>query len=150
MQHNWTKETRIRVGEATRKRMLTLAPAERRAFALRGVAARQAKYPKMAKEALKANRKRERDALKLQTIKQYGGACACCGERTLRFLTIDHINNDGAAHKRAINRAPMYRWLRRHNFPDGFQVLCFNCNCAKGLYGTCPHQDIGTAYTTLY
>jgi hypothetical protein len=33
-----------------------------------------------------------------------------------------------------------YSWLRRNNYPEGYQVLCFNCNIAKGLYGVCPHQ----------
>lgn len=33
-------------------------------------------------------------------------------------------------------------WLRRNNYPNGFQVLCHNCNMAKGFYGKCPHQSI--------
>jgi hypothetical protein len=30
--------------------------------------------------------------------------------------------------------------LIKNNFPDGFQVLCHNCNMSIGLYGYCPHQ----------
>jgi hypothetical protein len=31
--------------------------------------------------------------------------------------------------------------LKKHGWPkEGFTILCFNCNCAKGIYGTCPHQ----------
>lgn|SRR5678815_1543951 len=73
--------------------------------------------------------------------------CACCGEATEQFLTIDHINGDGAAHRRDIaqGRHPgagnLYWWLRKNDFPPGFQVLCFNCNCAIGIHGTCPHKQ---------
>lgn len=79
-----------------------------------------------------------------EVLAAYGGRCACCGETTSEFLTIDHVNNDGAAHRREIGGygLSIYRWLRREGFPqDGrFQILCHNCNQAKGLYGTCPHQ----------
>ena len=35
-----------------------------------------------------------------------------------------------------------YRWLKRNNFPEGFQVLCFNCNCGKEINkGVCPHKS---------
>jgi hypothetical protein len=29
-----------------------------------------------------------------------------------------------------------------NEFPDGFQVLCHNCNLAKGYYGECPHNSL--------
>jgi len=34
----------------------------------------------------------------------------------------------------------LYSWLKKNNFPKGFQVLCMNCNFAKGKLGKCPHQ----------
>ena len=37
----------------------------------------------------------------------------------------------------------IYRWLIKHKFPPGIQVLCHNCNLAKGYYGACPHQGDG-------
>ena len=70
----------------------------------------------------------------------YGRTCICCGESEFRFLTIDHINNDGATHRKAIG-GNLYSWLIKNQFPDGFQVLCFNCNHGKHLNGgICPHQ----------
>ena len=33
------------------------------------------------------------------------------------------------------------RWLKNNNYPKGFQILCWNCNFAKGVLGQCPHQD---------
>jgi hypothetical protein len=82
-------------------------------------------------------------ALKHQVMNGYGGACACCGESEIAFLTIDHINNDGAEHRRSSKFAKanrLYRWLRDNNYPQGFQVLCSNCNTAKNVVGVCPHQ----------
>ena len=64
--------------------------------------------------------------------------CNCCGESTLEFMSIDHINGGGYKHKKSIG-GDMYGWLIRNNFPKGFQVLCHNCNLAKGFYGACPH-----------
>lgn len=78
-----------------------------------------------------------------RVINHYGGRCACCGEHRLPFLAIDHVNGGGTAHRRAINRvgAAFYRWLIREHFPEGFRVLCHNCNLAIGFYGRCPHED---------
>jgi len=73
----------------------------------------------------------------------YGGAkCNCCGETELKFLTVDHINNDGAAHRKITGIGNnFFLWLRKNNFPSGFQILCFNCNCGKNVNkGICPHQ----------
>jgi hypothetical protein len=81
--------------------------------------------------------------LKLTVIAAYGGKCACCGETRPQFLTVDHIYNDGAQDRGARSRAGVacYIRLRRAGFPkDRYQLLCFNCNCAKGFYGVCPHE----------
>jgi hypothetical protein len=78
--------------------------------------------------------------VKTEVVAAYGGKCGCCGEDNLVFLTIDHVNNDGAAHRREVGRSGIYFWLRRKGYPEGFQVLCWNCNMAKAL-GGCPHQQ---------
>lgn len=82
--------------------------------------------------------------LRQQVLTEYGGACRCCGERTPEFLGIDHIYNDGEAHRRELAGygRSIYRWLKMNGFPkDRFQLLCHNCNMAKGLYGGCPHKN---------
>ena len=90
--------------------------------------------------------------LKREVMDAYGGACSCCGETELAFLTIDHVNGDGAEHRRQLAAevgsswgqagAPTYRWLRKNGFPEGFQVMCANCNCGKQWNGgVCPHQQ---------
>lgn len=73
-------------------------------------------------------------------IERYGGKCMCCGESTYEFLCIDHINNDGNKHRKEMNSTKIHRWLKKNKYPEGFQVLCHNCNLAKGFYGECPHS----------
>jgi hypothetical protein len=87
--------------------------------------------------------------LKTEVIDALGGKCACCGESHIAFLSVDHINNDGAEHKRKLfngktigGSSTVYRDIRKQGYPrDKFQVLCFNCNCAKAYSGTCPHKE---------
>jgi hypothetical protein len=74
----------------------------------------------------------------------YGRICTCC-ERTFdeRFLTLDHVNNDGAAHREEIGHSGLYRWAIRNNFPQTLQTHCWSCNQAKEINGgVCPHQEM--------
>src|SRR5690348_1104353 len=79
-------------------------------------------------------------------LRCYGGyRCACpgCSETIEAFLSLDHIHNDGAAHRKVINRRKLYVWLRNEGYPAGFQVLCMNCNFGKARNGgTCPHLTL--------
>jgi len=74
-----------------------------------------------------------------EAIRAYGGyRCKWCGIDEPLTLTLDHINNDGAAHRKEIGTtggAKLYVWLKRNNYPRGFQVLCMNCNYAKQRNG---------------
>ena len=94
-------------------------------------------------------RERERHkTMKDAAFNAYGGYCCnCCGETVVEFLQIDHVNNDGALHRRKINNSNcssnLYRWLKRNDYPLGFQVLCANCNIGKHLNGgICPHKKV--------
>lgn len=51
----------------------------------------------------------------------------------VRALTIDHINNKGAEHRREMRKdgISFYRWLIKNNYPDGYQCLCINCQFIK-------------------
>src|SRR5437867_3805132 len=107
------------------------------------------KNPEKARAiALRSHRK-----AKAETIAAYGGQCVCCGEKDIRFLTIDHIKRDGAAHRKSIaathggKGAPagmrVWSWLRKRGYPkDNFRILCFNCNCGREVnQGVCPHVE---------
>jgi len=74
----------------------------------------------------------------------YGRSCECCGESHLAMLTLDHKNNDGAAHRRQLKMYTIYHWVVKNNFPDLFRVMCFNCNCGRRINGgICPHVTEG-------
>jgi hypothetical protein len=89
---------------------------------------------------VKLTQPRQRKQLRKETLEAYGNRCACCGETTPEFLTIDHVANDGAKHRKEIG-SRIYEWLKENGFPkSNFQLLCFNCNCTKGIYGECPHR----------
>lgn len=95
------------------------------------------------KEKWKYPGKKSRLKLKLDVLIAYGGHCACCGENQYEFLSLDHKNNDGAAHRRTLKTRSegVYRQVRQQGYPEGFQVLCMNCNFAKGMHGACPHGN---------
>lgn len=90
-------------------------------------------------QRLKVNRQ----LLKIKVFMAYGGVeCACCKETNPIFLSIDHTNNDGSSHRKLIGNDKIYRFLLKNNFPEGYQVLCHNCNRGKYLNGgTCPHRN---------
>lgn len=100
------------------------------------------KHKKLSKDAYLRRKKAVFD--------YYGGVCVCCGESRLEFLVMDHKEQDGAEHRRSIGICRgqyrgtghnFYLWLEKQGFPDvGLQILCANCNTARGKYGVCPHQ----------
>lgn len=82
--------------------------------------------------------RRSNQKLKAEVFAHYGNACSCCGEAHEEFLAIDHINGRGKASKDGYG-ATLYRVLRARDYPEGYRLLCHNCNMAFGLYGACPH-----------
>lgn len=80
--------------------------------------------------------------LRMEVLLAYGDRCNClgCDEWRYEFLTIDHIDGGGYAHRKELKGSNIYRWLKRSGYPQGYQILCINCNWAKGMYGYCPHE----------
>lgn len=84
--------------------------------------------------------------LRAGVLAHYGGRCSCCNETEPKFLTIEHLNGDGAALRTVHGKGRrFYRWLIEHGYPKDFAVLCFNCNVGKHLNGgVCPHKQGST------
>ena len=109
-------------------------------------------HTKAQKESMRRYMRGYAKKTRLVCLIFYGGnppKCACCNEAMYQFLGIDHINGGGNKHRKTLSLSgkkstfggqTVYRWLINNNFPDGFQVLCHNCNLAKGYYGECPHK----------
>jgi 5-methylcytosine-specific restriction endonuclease McrA len=83
--------------------------------------------------------------LKIAAIAHYSGgtmACAHCAfNADLDALCLDHINDDGAAHRKELGCAgrnnpagtTIYERLKAKGWMPNLQVLCFNCNTIKEL-----------------
>lgn len=120
-------------------------------------AARRASHNKWAEknhEYRLEYKRKLRVARKIEVLSHYSGGdpvCDCCGETELAFLTLDHINGDGAKHRRenfgsnkSAGTSYVYGWIKRNGFPPIFKVLCFNCNTGRHINGgICPHKQKG-------
>lgn len=91
-------------------------------------------------DEFRSKRRKYKREYRQKIINKLGGKCACCGESQFEFLQFDHINNDGADHRREVGSAGVSVSRVAANL-DRFQVLCCNCNFAKGAWGVCPHQQ---------
>lgn len=105
------------------------------------------KNPERRKLHQKKGNLKARIRNKMLVINHYSNGtnkCICCNEKCLVFLTIDHINNDGKeSRKKNGNGTHYYHYLIKNNYPDGYQVLCFNCNCGRQVNGgVCPHNNL--------
>jgi len=90
--------------------------------------------------------------LKLEVFRHYTkGTMTCmhpnCDYSDVRALELDHINNDGAEHRKQLGSKnfggrKMYSWLIKHDFPKGFQVLCCNHNKIKEYERRARMRDV--------
>lgn len=101
-------------------------------------------------EQYKASRRRWSERTKLQVFIHYSGTdppqCANPFREhekpyiTIDALSIDHINNDEAEERKRLYKKNVgfsantfYRRLINNNYPEGYQVLCMNCQWIKRL-----------------
>jgi len=106
--------------------------------------------------------KNERDDRRLKILQHYSKrhsnsdipCCRCCGENFhVDFLEIDHITGKKQmdlepelvilGYSSQLRNQNLHRWIIKNNFPEGFQILCTNCNFAKGMKknnNQCPHE----------
>lgn len=102
----------------------------------------------------RADLRRNYQMRKLDAIRLLGSACRCCDETRPQFLQIDHINNDGAEHRRALgtgggSHVVLYSQIREGK-TSGLQLLCANCNWGKARNGgICPHEEERMAIALL-
>lgn len=87
------------------------------------------------------------EAKKRVVLQKYGGKCSCCDENNPAFLTIDHINNDGAIWRKSNRNVStgygFYNWIIRNDYPKDLRIQCYNCNCGRFRNnGICPHEVI--------
>ena len=116
------------------------------------IIARVSKWAKANPEKRRRANVTWRWKIRLKMIEAYGGKCMCCGESEPAFLTIDHTRNDGYIKRKNGERvgASLYSALRDAGWPkDNYQLLCMNCNFAKGHFGYCPHKKMRQRYERI-
>jgi len=87
------------------------------------------------KAACSKRRIRRNAVIRLECIEHYGGKCVICGDTNTNHLTFDHINNDGKEQRKTIPTSRFPRYLKRMGYPDYIQLLCWNHNLEKSIYG---------------
>lgn len=109
-------------------------------------------WRKKNRDKFKATQKRAQNKARLTVLQHYSSSeipmCKCCSESEILFLHVDHIKGDGAAHMKLLKETLGYNptgngfiyWIIKNNFPDGFQILCANCNLGKRTGAYCPHE----------
>lgn len=110
--------------------------------------ARHARRPALVKRRDQQRGKRIVAELKFQVAQALGGKCFCCGIEDVRFLTIDHVKNDGMADRKSCgfwmnNRTFLQHVLAQGCPSDRYQLACCNCNMGRakaGKGGECPHS----------
>ena len=92
------------------------------------------KSQEQLREDLKRNARRRIFDITLKIIEALGGRCVVCGESRPILLQADHVNNDGAAHRRTVARGEaLYREILRTALeePGRLQLLCVTCHHIK-------------------
>ena len=85
------------------------------------------------KEEVRERKRIDRENQKVLVYKHYGGAqCVLCGETRVDCLSIDHINHDGGKFRKEIGSTYVYSWIIKNNYPEGYRILCMNCNHILG------------------
>lgn len=73
--------------------------------------------------------------LRYQVLSHYSQGeprCAVCGLENLLVLQLDHVSGGGSKYLHEVGSGKkLYLWIKRHDFPPIFQVLCANHNWVK-------------------
>lgn len=134
-------EKKHRARRATEKANGTYVPKKReRTSRIKDRAAYNKEYRALNLESVRAWYCEYNKRIRREGIAAYGGKCTCCGEEKEEFLTLEH--KEAVPRLSNGKRVPSgFAWMiaRKRGWPDDHTILCFNCNCAKGAHGSCPH-----------
>lgn len=136
------KAERVKLNDEWYKRRYAKMTPEQRLAAKEYLRQRRANF---TAEQLERERQRGRDnvkRLKMSILNHYSNDTMRCmnpncevpgGATNIYALCIDHINGGGYQHTKKLKEEGirLYAWLKRNNYPIGYQVLCQNCNIIK-------------------
>lgn len=95
------------------------------------------RYRAKNKQSIRLKSRQKRLDIKQEVLAHYSNdkvCCVVCGDTGIKHLQLDHINNGGNKQRKELNSRGgwgFYSWLLKNNLPEGFQVLCANCNIDK-------------------
>lgn len=95
----------------------------------------------MPSEERRSARRRWAKRLREEVIQHYGSRCVCCGTRRIEFLLMRPAQGNELAHAMKKIKTTLPWWLKKHGYPKGYRVLCYNCDMSIKLYGYCPHKS---------
>jgi len=80
-------------------------------------------------KGMKEKKKNRLQELKKDIIMKYSDGkmeCECCGNKNIEFLTIDHIDENGAKERRKHGTGHnYYRWLKKNDYPTDLNLRCY-------------------------
>lgn len=82
-----------------------------------------------------ARMRKRRARVKSEVIEHYSFGFNCCGHCNFKnplALSVDHIGGGGNKHNKKIHNN-LQLWLYRNKFPEGYQILCMNCQFIKKI-----------------
>jgi len=100
-------------------------------------------YGKKRAQLMKASIAIKNTKMRLEIISYYTNekmCCQCCNESMLEFLSIDHIIPIAQTKEKRMHGIQLYNSIIKNNFPNKYQILCFNCNFGKKHHEECPHK----------
>lgn len=94
--------------------------------------------------ALAEKNRKWRNDVRVKVLKHYSFYneihCCSCGVTNLDIMVLDHTRDDGNKHRGEIGKnTNIYIWLNKNGLPEGFQVMCHNCNWFKHITKKVPH-----------
>lgn len=101
------------------------------------------------KESISSHSSQYAAKIRTKVMSLYGDKCVCCGETYTGFLVLDHVIGGGTRHRSLVDKvygrgSNFYKWILRYYHNTGtlpneqLQILCSNCNMAKGINAKCP------------
>ena len=84
---------------------------------------------------------RKRKEIRLEVLSYYAkGIPRCANVKCPHYtnpiyesLQLDHINGGGRKERSGIGPNDLLRLIKKNGFPEGYQILCANCNILKAL-----------------
>jgi len=93
------------------------------------------RYLATHRDQVRARHREYNRKLRQEILSAYGRKCAICGEKEEASLTLDHIKNDGRAHRLQKGRG-IYTDIRQQGFPTNkYRILCRSCNTKEWQKG---------------